>query len=224
MKNLFRILSVIFLAGLISCNTNTDNNGIAEEVKVTTTDTVTTLDSLPEENVEQTSISTDSNLTLLSKEVLLVLKNKDYTAFAKYIHPEDGCLFSPYGYIDTVAARVISQANFVNLLNDGKKLNWGNYDGSGDAIELSLKQYFEKFVYNADFLYPEKFAINKMLGSGNSLNNLTKIFPNLNFTESYFPGFKKEYSGMDWTTLRLVFKKLGDKFYLRAVVHDQWTS
>ena len=174
MKNLFRILSVIFLAGLVSCNSNTDNNKIAEEVKVTTTDTVTTLDSLPEENVEQTSISTDSNLTLLSKEVLLVLKNKDYTAFAKYIHPEDGCLFSPYGYIDTVAARVISQANFVNLLNDGKKLNWGNYDGSGDAIELSLKQYFEKFVYNADFLYPEKFAINKMLGSGNSLNNLCR--------------------------------------------------
>ncbi len=62
-----------------------------------------------------------------------------------------------------------------------------------------------------------------MIGSSNSLNNLETVYNGCNFTESYFSGFDKKFEGMDWSSLRLVFKKHLDRFYLIAIVHDKWT-
>lgn len=221
MKTTYGFLLLAFSLIIFSCNNNKKQAEVKTQEGLTTVDT----SNVPpaQVKVEQPVINLDSNLTLLSKEILLKLKNKDYEGFAKHLHPELGCVFSPYGFIDTVNARQLTQDKFLKLLQNGEKVVWGNYDGSGDPITLTLKDYLAKFVYNADYLNAKEFAINKMLGSGNSLNNLTKVFPGLNFTESYFPGFKKEYSGMDWTSLRLVFLKFGDTYYLRAVIHDQWT-
>ena len=231
MKNFFGLVMFFFILILFSCNGNENQTTetTSEEVVITKpdTNTISKVDSpvlvIPKEEIAPV-LSLDSTLTLLSKEVLLLLKNKDYKALVNYIHPEVGVVFSPYGFIDNENSILLTREKFLQALNDGKKINWGNYDGSGDPINLSLKDYLQKFVYNADYLNAEKFSINKMIGSGNSLNNLKKVFPGLHFTESYFSGFKKELSGMDWTTLRLVFKKSGDKYFLRAFVHDQWTS
>lgn len=221
MKNIFVFTFCVFAILIYSCNNNSEQKEVKSEEVITSVDTTPAI--VPEVTVVKPAISLDSSLTLLNNEILLQLKNKDYEGFAKHLHPEDGCLFSPYGFIDTENARLFTQEGFIKLLNSGDKVVWGSYDGSGDSINLNLKAYLEKFVYNADYVNAEKFALNKMLGSGNSLNNLTKVFPGLNFSENYFSGFKKEYDGMDWTTLRLVFKKSGDVYYLRAVVHDQWT-
>ena len=229
MKNFSGLILCISIAFLFSCNSNSESSELKkEDVLVTKVDSTTNLKAdttalvIPDEKLEA-EISLDSNLTRLTKEILLVLKNKDYADLVNYIHPEVGTLFSPYGFIDNENSMLLTRKMFTTSLNDGKKLLWGSYDGSGDPISLSLKDYLEKFVYNKDYLNAEKFSVNKFLGSGNSLNNLKKVFPGLNFTESYFSGFKKELSGMDWTTLRLVFLKAGDKYYLRGVVHDQWT-
>lgn len=221
MKNIFVVTFCVFAILIYSCNNNSEQKEVKSEEVITSVDTTPAI--VPEVTVVKPAISLDSSLTLLNNEILLQLKNKDYEGFAKHLHPEDGCLFSPYGFIDTENARLFTQEGFIKLLNSGDKVVWGSYDGSGDPINLNLKAYLEKFVYNADYVNAEKFALNKMLGSGNSLNNLTKVFPGLNFSENYFSGFKKEYDGMDWTTLRLIFKKSGDVYYLRAVVHDQWT-
>jgi hypothetical protein len=102
-------------------------------------------------------------------------------------------------------------------------LTWGNYDGSGDPIRLSIPAYFKKFVYDADFLQAEQVGINEMIGRGNSLNNLEAVYQNSDFTEFYFPGFDKKLEGMDWRTLRLVFKQWKGKYYLTGVVHNEWT-
>jgi hypothetical protein len=81
----------------------------------------------------------------------------------------------------------------------------------------------QKFVYDVDFAKPEKASVDKFLGGGNSLNNLLQVYKDCHFTESYFSGFEKKYEGMDWRTLRLVFKERDKKFYLIGIVHDQWT-
>jgi hypothetical protein len=36
-------------------------------------------------------------------------------------------------------------------------------------------------------------------------------------------GFDPEYEGMDWRSLRLVFEKKNDIWYLVGIIHDQWT-
>jgi hypothetical protein len=160
----------------------------------------------------------------LSKKVLTSIKTKDYKKLTEFIHPTSGVRFSPYAYIDTITHLKFSKAQLLQEIKTKNKLDWGNYDGSGDTILLTIEDYFSKFVYNADFLNAEKTSWNKMIGGGNSLNNLETVYKDCDYVESYFSGFDKKYEGMDWCCLRLVFKKHLDKFYLITIVHDQWTS
>ena len=162
------------------------------------------------------------SLVSQSRQVLGALKNHDLMKFASFIHPTLGVRFSPYGHIDTVVHRSFLPQELVNLSASREKIFWGYYDGSGDSINLNVTNYFTKFVYNADFL-SKAVSVNRMVGSGNSLNNLQTVYKDAVFTESYIPGVNPKYAGMDWCSLRLVYKKAGAKFYLVAVVHDQWT-
>lgn len=212
-RNCLFVLAMFALAA--SCK---DNSG-HKEVKI---------DSLPTDSIpipkQKPPEPNDSILISITKKVLTLVKEKNYVSFAEYIHPVSGLRFSPYSYIDSVKDIRLSRDKFLAAVKNKKqKITWGSYDGSGDRILLALEGYFKEFVYDADFVNPEKLATNKIIGVGNSLNNLEEIYPGLAFTESYFSGFEKKYEGMDWRSLRLVFKKEGDRYYLVAIIHDQWT-
>lgn len=168
-------------------------------------------------------VNNDSLVMALSKSVLTALKNNDYQTLVTYIHPTQGVRFSPYATIDTTTDVKLSAAELLKAMTSKDKFKWGAYDGTGEPIKLNAKAYFAEFVYNADFLNAEKTSLNKMLGRGNSLNNLEAMYKNCVYTESYFSGFDKQFEGADWCCLRLVFKKQLDKFYLIAIVHDQAT-
>ncbi|MEO5945843.1 MAG: hypothetical protein ABIP79_03440 [Chitinophagaceae bacterium] len=170
-------------------------------------------------------ISKDSTLLSLTATILTHLKNKEYSLLADYIDPIEGVRFSPYGYIDTVHNIIFRQNDFAANADSSKqkKIKWGLMDGSGEPILKKINEYIRTFVYDVDFLQPEKVAVNKFLGVGNSLNNLSSIYNTCDFTESYFSGFDKKYDGMDWRSLRLVFKLKDSTYYLVGIVHDQWT-
>ncbi len=205
------ILSLLFL----SACTNDKKATTEEEEKKDSTSIQQ--DSLPIIAKEEISISD------LTQTILKEIKNKNYTSLIQYIKADSGLRFSPYGFVNTNTDIVLKPEQFRSLLNDSTKLVWGHYDGSGDDIYLSLTEYFDKFVYNADFLKPEKFSLNQSASKGNSLNNIMEVYPNAEYTESYFSGFKKKYAGMDWQALRLIFTMEGGKYYLVGIVHDQWT-
>lgn len=213
MKHFF---SFILLLSVFSCNPKKQIDKTGSSVS----DSITYLTPAP------TFITIDSDSALLqqSHKILTIIKNKDYANLVNYFHPVVPVRFSPYGYIDTTADVQFKFQKFIALIGSQKKTYWGNYDGSGDSILLSLEKYFDKFIYNADFLNAEKTSVNKMIGSGNSLNNLKIIYKDALFTESYFSGFDKKYGGMDWSSLRLVYKKYNDHLFLIAIVHDQWTT
>ncbi len=162
-------------------------------------------------------------LVLKTRQVLSALKKHDLNQFASFIHPALGARFSPYGYIDTVLHRLFLPQQLVKTSLSGNKIFWGYYDGSGDSINLNVSDYFKKFVYNTDFLGKGTIGINRMIGSGNSLNNLQSVYKDAGFIEIHIPGFNPKYGGMDWSSLRLVYRKVKSEFYLVAVVHDQWT-
>ena len=88
---------------------------------------------------------------------------------------------------------------------------------------MTLNNYMRRFVYDVDFVKPEKRTVNDFIGTGNSLNNLDSVYRGCDFTESHFSGFEKKYAGMDWKSLRLVFKERNGKFFLVGIVHDEWT-
>lgn len=167
----------------------------------------------------------DSAVLDISKEILTLLKDGDYYSISKYVHPVNGVRFSPYAYIDTASDLTFNPYKLRDALRrrDFDIYNWGSYDGTGDPILLTAKKYFKRFVYDADFLNAEKTSLNQRISSGNTTSNLEEIYSGCVFTESYFSGFDEKYSGMDWRSLRLVYKLYKGKYYLVGIIHDEWT-
>jgi hypothetical protein len=165
----------------------------------------------------------EKSLITLSAKILRCLKEEDYTCLAEFVHPKLGVRFSPYAYIDTTMDQLLSKKNLIALGKSQKRIKWGLDDATERPIKLSINNYIKMFVYDVDFLNAEKKAVNKFLGGGNSLNNLKEVYHGSDFAEFYFSGFDPKFSGMDWRSLRLVFKDYKKKSYLVAIVHDQWT-
>ena len=167
----------------------------------------------------------DSTLLSLTKDVLTIIKNKKYDSLSLFIHHDEGVRFSPNGFIDTASDVRFAANAFKNetIVKKQRKITWGEYDGSGDPINLTIDEYFKKFVYDVDFLTPETRKVNEFIGASNSQNNLLAVYDSCDFTESHFSGFDRKLEGMDWRSLRLVFKMKDGKYFLVGVIHDEWT-
>ena len=175
-------------------------------------------------NVDKTD--RDAVLRDRTADLLQLLKDKNYSAFAEYIHPVEGVRFSPYGHVDTLKDVHLSKADFILLYGDGaaKKTEWGYFDGSGEPIRMTFQAYFDRFVYDVDFLNAPQKSVNKTLGRGNMINNMDSVYTGTDYTENHFPGFDEKYRGMDWRSLRLVYKMRDGEPFLVGVVHDEWTN
>ncbi len=156
-------------------------------------------------------------------EVVKALREKDLEKLSQAVHPEKGVRFSPYGYVNVETDLVFTREQVRNLGNDSKVYNWGSYDGSGLPIELDFEGYYNKFIYDVDFMNAPEVAYNKVLGKGNSLVNTLDVYPKAIVVEYHFPGFDPQYEGMDWRSLRLVFEKKDNTWYIVGIIHDQWT-
>jgi hypothetical protein len=161
----------------------------------------------------------------LTQDILTAIRDKNYLAVANYIDPISGIRFSPYAYVDTVDDVILSKEKFAEQARKAKqdKIVWGVFDPTEKSISMTLDEYMQRFVYDVDFAKPEKRSVNKFIGGGNSLNNLELVYKNCDFTESHFSGFEEKFGGMDWRSLRLVFKEREGKFLLVGIVHDEWT-
>lgn len=158
-----------------------------------------------------------------ANQVIEILKNKDLEQLAEFVHPNKGVRISPYGYVNVQNDIVLKPMDLNGKFDDDTVYLWGSYDGSGEPIELTFGEYYDKFVYDKDFANSEKFILNEILGTGNTLININEVYPNAEFAEYHFSGFNPEYEGMDWVSLRLVFEKYNDGWVLVGIIHDQWT-
>ncbi len=155
-------------------------------------------------------------------EVMRALRSKNMSKLSAFVHPERGVRFSPYAYVDGQKDLTFSGKSVRNLLSNKRQYTWGNYDGSGDQIRLSFAQYYARFVYNRDFYRAREVGYNRMIGKGNSTNNITETYPEAITVEYYIPGTRR-HQGMDWASLRLIFEEKNGAWYLVGIVHDEWT-
>ena len=174
-----------------------------------------------DDSEEWVIIKSENSLLNRANLVLHYLKYGDYKQLAGYVHKSKGVTFSPYAYVEGDAVRMA--AGEVETLKPGDMYTWGGYDGTGDAMELSVADYSKKFVYNQDFINAPRIGVGALIQTGNSLSNLDAAFPGASFVEYNFPGIDEENLGMDWASLRLVFEKEGGQWMLIGVVHDCWT-
>jgi hypothetical protein len=164
-----------------------------------------------EPSLARTGLKTTAN------RVVAALQAGDRVKLAEFVHPSKGVRFSPYQHIETTdvvlfAKQVTSKANKIYL--------WGEYDGSGDSIELSFDSYCSKFVYDRDYVHAPKITRNGVLGSGNITNNLREIYPQSTWVEYHFPSAPGE---MDWTSLWLIFEHYRGAWFLVGIAHGAWT-
>lgn len=159
----------------------------------------------------------------IATKVINVIKDKDMERLSEFVHPEDGVRFSPYGYVDVENDLVFAASDVRKLLSDSTLYAWGSYDGTGDPIELTFEDYYKKFIYDVDFANAEQIGYNEILGHGNTLENSAEVYKDSTIVEYHFPGFDPQYEGLDWRSLRIVFEKVNDTWYLVGIIHDEWT-
>ena len=168
--------------------------------------------------------SNEETLEQRARTTLQALGAMDTDKLQHLIHPSKGVRFSPYATVDTDTDILIPAAMVEQALTQIKPLTWGYFDATGEEIRLLPVEYFDRFVYDADYLKAEKTGWNERIGLGNSIHNIPDVYPDGQFVEYHFSGFNEQYGGLDWKSLRLIFEEHEGSWYLVGVVHDQWTS
>ncbi len=158
----------------------------------------------------------------VADRVVAALATGSPEALVAFVHPDSGVRFSPYGYVDTQNDRVLD-AGTLSSPDEAGQLHWGQFDGTGEPIDLTIREYFERFVYAVDFADAPELGFNTRIGKGNSLDNAPEVYPDGIRVEYHFPGFDAKYAGLDWRSLRLVFEHKNNCWYLTGIIHDQWT-
>lgn len=170
----------------------------------------------------QTERTAKEQILAISQKVLQAIRNKDIKTISLYIHPKEGVSFSPYVHASKNTNINFKSAELITAYNNSLKIyNWGVYDGSGQDILLSTKDYFNKFVYDKEYINTKEIAFNRITDRGNIRNNLKEEYPESRVVEYHIPNTSEET--MDWGGIWLVFEKAEGKWYLRAIAHDVWT-
>lgn len=164
------------------------------------------------------------NLRAAAREVAQALAREDFEALAGWVHPEEGVLLAPYAYVEPERHATLSAAE-LRAVARGETLRrtWGHYDGTGEPIRLTFREYFARFVYDAPYLEEVQVAVDRRQGRGNTLDNAAEVWPGATLVEYHVPGSDPRYGGMDWSSLRLVFERSEGRWRLVGIVHDQWT-
>jgi hypothetical protein len=159
-----------------------------------------------------------------AQSVIQALKAGNIPKFSTFVHPQKGVRFSPYASVLLDQDRVIRKNQLAQLWASAKLYRWGEYDGSGDPIRLSFRKYHRRFIFDHDFSHAESVNYNPAsMGHGNTPNNIQAVYPKSIAVGYHFSGFDPKVSGMDWSSLWLVFEKKGSEWYLVGIVHDEWT-
>ncbi|NLX64362.1 MAG: hypothetical protein GX022_06290 [Clostridiaceae bacterium] len=172
---------------------------------------------------DRNDVSSSEIIKETAREAINALRDKDMEKISKLVHPEKGVRFSPYAFVDVKNDLVFAAADVKDLLSDTTIYTWGSFDGTGDPIELTFEEYYKKFIYDADFANAEQVGYNEILGKGNTIENSAEVYKDSVIVEYHFSGIDPQYEGMDWRSLRIVFEKFRDTWYIVGIIHDQWT-
>ena len=171
-------------------------------------------------------LNTEANDLLLAQagSVLELLKEKDYTALSGLIHPQKGVTLTPFSTVSTECDRTLTQTDVAELEENQQTYVWGVMDGSGSPIRSTCSDYFDRFVYNADYAQAPEVGVDTVLMSGNALENVSDAYPDARFVDYNFPGIDPGKNGYDWCSLKLVFEPWQNEWYLVGLIHSEWTT
>lgn len=169
----------------------------------------------------QSSSSDNEKLIELAFESAQYIKERDFVALSSVVHPVYGVVFTPYSTVNLSSDECFSVSDVAAFGNNTTKYVWGAADGSGSPIEMTVSEYFERYVFDRDYTAAPIVGVDHIVQTGNSLENISDIFPYAHFIDFSFPSSDSESA--DWTTLRLVFEDYNGEWKLAAIIHCEWT-
>ncbi|MBP3950453.1 hypothetical protein [Bacillus suaedae] len=196
---------------------NEEDNGVSEEDNQEASGSTN-----QQEDEGEAALSFDSAEELAAAAVNW-LDSRDFETLSHHIHPEEGVRFSPYAYVDVDNDVVFTQEELRNIKNDSSTYLWGHWDGSGEPIEMTFDEYYERFIYDEEYVNAEEVGIDTRLGQGTTVDNSKEVYPDSKIIEYHFPGFEQEYEGLDWRSLRIVMETIDNQWYIKGFIHDEWT-
>ena len=173
----------------------------------------------------QPPLDWEDNTVLLDRagEALAAIKAKDYQTLSQMVHPEKGVTFTPYSTVNPDEDLCFTSAQIAQAAQDDHPYIWGVTDGMGEPIELTIGDYFDQYVFNADYTQAPQIGVDTILAAGNALENVSSSFPHARFVEFHFPGLDPNSLGYDWCSLKLVFEVSQNQWMLVGLIHSEWT-
>lgn len=171
------------------------------------------------EKLPQTPAEVQKAIGARAEQAVGALKAQDMAKLATLVHPAKGVRFSPYLHANTQQDVVLK----ADQLASTQVYTWGVHDGSGEPIKGTFADYYKQFIYDLDFAAAPKVGWGEILGKGTIQDNVKEAYPDGVFVEYHFPGVDAKYQGMDWRSLRLIFEREGQNWYLTGIMHGQWT-
>lgn len=154
--------------------------------------------------------------------VLEAIKRQDYQTLSQLVHPERGVTFTPFSTVDQEGDLTFTAGELAGAADNHTLYVWGISTGVGDPIELTLADYFARYVFPVDYTAAPLIGINHVSATGNSLENVAEAYPQGLFLEYYFPG-QEGSGGLDWSALKLVFESYEGRLCLVGIIHSEWT-
>lgn len=167
----------------------------------------------------------EDNFPLLSSACIVCrcLQQQSWSTLATYVHPDRGVTFTPYSTVDPDSDLNFTADQIRNLAQDPNVYVWGFEDGRGEPIQMTFPQYFERYVYDRDYIQVPELGVDRVMTGGNALENLAEVYDGCRFVDFSFPTFDPVNDGLDWSSLKLVFQPEGERWYLVGIVHGEWT-
>lgn len=164
------------------------------------------------------------NFPLLSSACLVTrsIQKQNWSALAACVHPDRGVTFTPYSTVEPDNL-TFTASQIKNLAQDQTVYTWGFEDGRGEPIQMTILQYFQRYVYDKDYTLASEIGVDRIMTGGNALENLSDAYPGCRFVDFSFPSADPVNDGMDWSSLKLVFQPEQEHWYLVGVVHGEWT-
>ncbi len=171
-------------------------------------------------------LNSRDNIPLLEAtvQVLTALEEEDFYALSTLAHPELGVTFTPYSSVDFDLDLTLTTQQIRDGAEDETLYKWGFVDGSGSAISMTIADYFDTYVYDADYSQASQLAVDKVQISGNALENVEEAYPGCRYVELSYPSRDPQNGGMDWCSLKLVFAPGETEWHLLGIIHGEWTS
>ena len=169
--------------------------------------------------------SNNAELTALAYGVLEHIKHGDFVSLSQAVHPDYGVVFSPYTTVSLSTNKRFSAEQIALFGADTSVYVWGVHNGTGEPIEMTPVDYFAEFVLPRDYYSDASvIGVNRVVGTGNALENVLDEFPGLRFVDFYIPGGERDTpEELDWSSLRLGFEEYEGSMLLTVILRSTWT-